>query len=460
MTKRSVAVIGGGITGLSAAHYLRRNAHRDLDVRLYEASDRLGGCIRGTDLDGVLPDTVDVGAEAALARRPEALSLVEELGLPIETPGNVRSAIFSRGALHPIPRGTVMGVPADPASAAGILDGEEVRRASRERLTDAVPDDVAVAEFIAARLGNGVADRLVDPLLGGVYAGDSRLLSLRATLQALWPAAHNGTAVLDPVREAARRTGADPGSRTPAFLGLRGGLTTLVDRLGRALGSAVRLGSPVDSLRRADGRWALAVGGSTDTADAVIVALPAHAAASVLGPCAPDVAAELAGIEFSTSAVVTALVDTGSSPLKGSGFLVPPVEARTIKAATFSSNKWPWIARMLPPGTALVRASAGRHRNTAVLDSGDDDLARAAMADVERITGRTLPVLASEVTRWPRALPQYLVGHRQRVENIAAHMKDLPAACLAGAAYDGVGIPACIGSARQAAETILRELRV
>lgn len=153
MTERSIAVIGGGITGLTAAYRLRRDAPDDVDVHLYEASERLGGCIRGTDLDGVLDESIDVGAEAALARRPEAVDLARELGLTTEAPGSARSAIFSRGELHPIPGGSVMGVPADPETAAGLLDDDEVRRAARETVTGAVSGDIAVADFIEARLG-------------------------------------------------------------------------------------------------------------------------------------------------------------------------------------------------------------------------------------------------------------------------------------------------------------------
>lgn len=244
-------------------------------------------------------------------------------------------------------------------------------------------------------------------------------------------------------------------------MSLRGGLSSMIAALERELGDVVRRSAPVGPLRRSGGRWHFTAGGIARAADGVIVALPAHAAATVMAGAAPDVGAELGTVEFSTSAVVTALVDLDDAPpLEGSGFLVPAAEARIIKAATISSNKWPWIARMLPPGTALVRASAGRHRDTAVLDRTDDELARAALADVERITGRALPVRAASVTRWPGALPQYLVGHDQLVGRIRARMNEVPAACLAGAAYDGVGIPACIGSARQAAESILRELRV
>lgn len=452
--RATVAVIGGGITGLTAAYELAGVA----DVSVYEAAQRPGGCIAGTDLESALPVTVDVGAEAALARRPETLELARRLGMSIEAPSDAKSAVYSRGKMHPIPGGTVMGVPADPRAAAGVLADDEIRRAGEETIIESAGQrsDVAVGEFVAERLGPAVTDRLVDPLLAGVYSGDSRRLSLRATVGALWPAARDGVPVRDVVKQISEQRASSGG---PAFIGLRGGLTALIRALTAGLGDAVHTDSPVTALRRDGSAWSFTVAGEQCRADAVIVATPAYAAAELLSECAFDSARELGAIEFSTSAVVTALVDIGDTPLPGSGFLVPPVETRTVKAATFSSNKWPWIADALDPSTALLRASVGRHGDTAMLDRDDDALAAAAIGDVERLTGRSLPVMASAVTRWDAALPQYGLGHIERIQRARAGIDGLPGLEIAGAAYDGVGVPSCIGTARQSADAILRELR-
>ncbi|WGW13362.1 protoporphyrinogen oxidase [Saxibacter everestensis] len=477
-----IAVIGGGISGLSAAWFVRRqlvDAVQPGEVTVFEASDRLGGCLRSTTLHDALPITADTGAEAALARRPEAVELADRLGLARQTPGTTRSGIYSSGKLRPIPTGTVMGVPGDPAGAIGVLTPDEVARAEAERLTEPVDDDTSVGDWIAARLGAAVTDRLLDPLLGGVYAGNARLLSLRATVPALWPAAQAGTSVLEAVRHnnaAVAAKAAEARARgeeaQPVFMGLEGGMARLISELARRLAATadrpaaevpvnIRTSTPVTHLARtatpgsgAAEEWRLVAGGEPHVFDAVIVALPAHAASRLLSDAVPAATGELSRIEHASSAVVTALVNLEGGQLEGSGLLVPPSQTTVIKAATFSSNKWPWLRRHLPAGTALLRTSVGRFGDPGWLHSDDDKLTRAALGDLERIVGRRLPVVASELTRWDESLPQYAVGHLDRVARIRRAVSAQAGLALAGAAYDGVGIPACVASAERAARIV------
>lgn len=469
-----VGVVGAGIAGLAAAWHLVQQAP-DLDVTVLEGSSRVGGKLR---LEQVGDVAVDVGAESVLARRPEAIQLFEELGLAdrVTHPARVPASIVSDGALRPMPTGTLMGVPSDPESVRGLLTDTEVRRLSAELQTPPVDGDVSVGEFIDARLGPAVTDKLVEPLLAGVYAGNSRKLSLQMAVPALFQAATDGSSLLEAARSAAGNAsaaGSDmEGGPPPVFATVVGGLGTvpavLASRLAD-LGVDIRTGTMARRLERRheDGAdphhrsLVLSTGPTTDVRrhdfDAVIVATPAAPTARLLRSIAPDAAERLAAIEYASMAIVTLVLD-GPAPdlLEGSGFLVPPTEQLTIKASTFSSVKWPWLAAAHPDRTVL-RASIGRHGEEAVLHRSDGDLVATALDDLTTVLGRPLPSpLAVHVQRWGGALPQYAVGHLGRVAGLT---EPTAGVALAGAAYGGVGVPACIASGRRAADAILTRLR-
>ena len=469
-----VGVVGGGIAGLAAAwHLVRRAPH--LEVTILEGSSRVGGKLRVEQVGDV---AVDVGAESVLARRPEATQLFEELGLAdrVTHPARVPASIVAGGVRRPMPTGTLMGVPSDPESVRGLLTDAEVRRLTAEQESPPVDGDVSVGEFIDARLGPAVTDKLVEPLLAGVYAGNSRELSLQMAVPALFQAAMAGTSLLEAARTAARLTPAEgsdnEAAAPPVFATVVGGLGTvpavLASRLAD-LGVAVRTGTMVRGLQRQHEDRAdphhhslvLSTGPTTDVRrhvfDAVILATPAAPTARLLRTVAPDAAARLDAIEYASMAIVTLVLD-GPAPdlLEGSGFLVPPTEHLTIKASTFSSIKWPWLAAAHPDRTVL-RASIGRHGEEAALHCSDDDLVAIALDDLRTVIGRSLPSpLAVHVQRWGGALPQYAVGHLDRVAGL---IEPAEGVALAGAAYGGVGVPACIASGRLAAETILTRLQ-
>ncbi|HSO64929.1 MAG TPA: protoporphyrinogen oxidase [Ornithinibacter sp.] len=458
-TRPHVAVVGGGIAGLTAALELL-DAMPAARVSVLEGSARLGGTLRLESVGGHL---VDVGAESVLAVRPEATDLVRRVGGgdDLVTPATTSASVWSRGALTPMPRATLMGVPTDPDSARGVLTDDEVARLRAEMPwpRGVLDHDVSVGDYVAARLGRAVVDRLVEPLLGGVYAGHAARLSLRATMPVLWERATRGESLLTPPT-----TGDAP---RPPFAGLRGGVGRLPGLLAdelRSRGALLRTGAVVRALERTASGWRLVLGSAADPevleADAVLVCVPAAPAARLLAPHAPSAASVLGDVESASTAVVTLAVErSGLAELPGSGFLVPPVEGRTIKASTFSANKWAWTGEVSDEVVHL-RASIGRAREESVLQRADDDLVAVSVAEVGEALGRPLTrVVDAHVQRWGGGLPQYAVGHVDAVASVRADVARVPGVQVAGATYDGVGIPAVIASARRAALATVAHLQ-
>ncbi|MEV7156444.1 protoporphyrinogen oxidase [Streptomyces misionensis] len=454
-----VVVIGAGIAGLAAAHRLLTRGAR---VTVLEAADRVGGKLLPGEIAGV---RVDLGAESMLARRPEAVVLARETGLAdrLRPPAVASAAIWTRGALRPMPKGHVMGVPGTAAALSGVLSEEGLARIERdaELPRTEVGDDVAVGEYVAARLGREVVDRLVEPLLGGVYAGDAYRLSMRSAVPQLFQAARAHTSLTEGVREiqakaaASRQTG-------PVFMGIEGGVGTLplaVAESVRARGGEILTGTPVTALRREPaGGWRVTAGERELRADAVVVAVPAPAAARLLREESPAAAAELSAVEYASMALITLAYRRADLSLpEGSGFLVPPVDGRTIKAATFASQKWGWIAED-DPETVVLRTSVGRYGETAVLGRDDADLVDVSRHDLREAAGVEAAPVETRVTRWTDGLPQYPVGHHARVARIREHIAKLPGLAVCGAQYDGVGIPGCIASAHAAVDQLSGDL--
>ncbi|AXK32881.1 protoporphyrinogen oxidase [Streptomyces armeniacus] len=463
-----VIVIGGGIAGLAAAHRLLRDGAA---VTLLEASPRLGGKLYAGDIAGAA--AVDLGAEAMLARRPEGVDLARAVGLgdALEPPATAGASIWTRGALRPMPRGHVMGVPADPAALGGVVSPDGLARIAEDETLPRteVGEDVAVGAYVAERLGREVVDRLVEPLLGGVYAGDAYRLSMRAAVPQLYEAARAERSLLAGVRALQeRQAAAGAAASGPVFMGIDGGIGRLPPATAdacRAAGGDLRTGTSVRELRRARsgeaGTWHVgtdAGGGAGETfaADAVILAVPAPAAARLLAAEAPAASAELAAVEYASMALVTLAfrrADLDGTP-PGSGFLVPPVDGRTIKASTFSANKWAWSGAQ-DPELFVLRTSVGRYGEEEQLRRDDGELVAASRHDLEAALGLSAKPVDALVSRWDDGLPQYPVGHLDRVARVRRDLAALPGMAVCGAAYDGVGIPACIASAWRAAEATL-----
>ena len=468
-----VAIIGAGISGLAAAFFLRDEPVR---VVVLEGSPQLGGKLSLAEVAGC---AVDVGAEALLARRPEGTDLVRAAGLGDELilPGTTAARIWSRGAMHPLPARQFMGVPADLGELArtGLLSADGLARASREPELPVThrDGDVSVAGYVGARFGGEIVDRLVDPLLGGVYAGRSDQLSFEATLPGLAQASRThvslagaAASLLPPPPPSAPLPG-QTAARPAVFTTLQGGLGTLPPALAAASGAGVRTRAMVRELARGPRGWRLTIGSAHAPehldADAVILALPGRPASRLLAgvPDAAGAAAALGEISYASMAIVTlAYPDTAFPQLpRSSGYLVPAVDGRPVKAVTFSSVKWPHL-RSRADGLVFVRCSVGRIGEEAILQRDDRELSELAAADLTAATGVQGRPADAVVTRWGGALPQYTVGHLDRVARIQASLAAQPGLAACGAAYAGVGIPACVGTARAAADQVVAGLRV
>jgi protoporphyrinogen/coproporphyrinogen III oxidase len=473
VSARSVAVIGGGISGLAAAHRLRSLLGPSAVITLLEQRDRLGGVLHTVDLAGV---PFDVGAEAYLARRPEMPALLAELGLDAVHPTAATATIRAAGRTSPLPGGTLLGVPTSAARLAGLLSAAGLAAVAAEParpLTWEPGSDVALGTLLRSRFGDEQTDRLVDPLLGGVYAGRVDHLGLRATIPALAAALDAGagslTAAADlatapppasrhaPVRESARsrtRTGTDPSATgTPVFGALRGGYRVLLDALAAGSRAEVRLRTTVRLLERTRIGWRLTLGPTTNPdvleADAVVLAVPAPAAARLLAGVAPAAAAAAAGIELASSVVVALAyrpADAEGLP-PTSGMLVAAGEPLSVKGVTHSTTKWTDLA---PDGMVRLRASLGRFGEAATLRMDDAELVARVRADLAAVAGVQAAPVAVHVQRWGGGLPQYGVGHLDRVQEIEAGLPS--GVAVAGPALHGVGVPACVGTARAAAE--------
>jgi protoporphyrinogen/coproporphyrinogen III oxidase len=432
-----VAVVGAGIGGLAAASWLE--SHVDVSVEVFEGSDRVGGKLRLATVGDV---TLDVGAEAMLARRPEAIELAEHVALGDRRvhPDTMRASVWTRGALRPLPR-TVMGIPTDVAEAvaSGILTEPPVGRS-----VPVPKHDVSVADYVRERAGDQVLERLVEPLLCGVYAGHADRLSLAAAgeqLKLLGP---------DPLASAAQVPPVDG----HVFAGLDGGIGQLPGALVERLEADVHLDAVVRGVERDGATWVLHTDRGDQRYDAVVVATPAPATARLLSDVAPRAAFALADVAVASVAIVT-FVFHDDIDVTGSGFLVPPVDGTSIKAATFSSSKWGWLAE---PGRTVLRASVGRAGETSLLHHDDATVADAALADLRSALGRLPEPAARHVQRWGGALPQYDVGHLERLDTIDAELATLPGLEVCGATYRGVGIPAVIASAQAAVQRLVTDL--
>lgn len=459
----TVAVVGGGIAGLAAALRLRDRAPTGTRITVYDQAGAVGGKLRTGSVAG---SAVEYGAEMFLTRDPAggdstAVELARRVGLAgaLVHPATTRAAIAARGELLPIPAGTLVGVPGDLEAVAAVA-----RPAAERDLDGGGPlladgEDVAVGDLVRRRLGNEVVDRLVDPMLGGVYAGRADRLSLEATMPALAAACRREATLAGAVRAALAGLPGAPGA--PVFTTVAGGVGRLVEAVATASGADLRLGLPVRELTRTAAGWRLVVGSTRDlrveTADAVVLAVPARPAARLLGDVHAGVAAAVGALDYASVALVTLALPAPSLPAL-SGFLVPAGEGTAVKAATFFTTKWAHLRR--DDGIALVRASLGRHGEEHVIQHDDASLVATVRAELSRLVGRPLPApVDTHVQRWGGALPQYPPGHVARMAAARAALRaEHPTLALAGAAYDGVGIPVCIRSGWTAADDILKAI--
>ncbi|MFC7482763.1 protoporphyrinogen oxidase [Luedemannella flava] len=466
-----IVVVGGGIAGLAAAARVRALADAAgarPEIVVVEQAGVLGGKLRTGTLAG---GPVELGAEAFLTSaggppapdgRGSATRLAHQAGLAgaLRHPTTARAAIAVDGDLRPVPAGTLVGVPADPGALDGLVEPGAHRDHDGGRPLLDGGADVAVGELVRARFGGAVVERLVDPMLGGVYAGRADDLSLAATMPQLHRTATSAHTLRDAVRAALAEGAASRPVGVPVFSTVDGGLSVLVDGVCELARATVRTGLPVRGLARHGAGWRLTIGATRDPgtldADAVILAVPGRPAARLLADVAPASADALGVLDYASIALVTLALPAGTPLPDLSGFLVPADQGYAVKAATFFTTKWAHLAR--PDGTVLVRASLGRYGDTGVLQATDGDLVQLVRSELTDLMNLKLPdPVDTLVARWGGALPQYAPGHLDRV---AAARAALPAGlALAGAAVDGVGIPVCVTSGETAAESVWAHLR-
>ncbi|MGI3786029.1 MAG: protoporphyrinogen oxidase [Janthinobacterium lividum] len=453
----TAVVVGGGISGLFAALRLREAG---LDVTVLEARTRWGGKLAPVRVGDLV---LDGGAESLLARRPEAVGLVETVGLGASrtTPTSASPRILVEGGPRRLPP-SLQGIPTDPAALRPLLTPDAAAYAETEGEREAPPlaHDVTIGSYVDERFGPQVTDRLLEPLLGGVYAGRSRKLSFEAVAPALFAAARTGGSLAGHARASLR-----PGAG-PVFAGLVGGVHGLADALVARLadvGVELRTGTTATGLRRTGTGVVVTTSTGDVSADAVLLAVPAAATSRLLAVvvAAAPVLADLAALPYASVAVVSMLV-RGLVP-RDSGLLVPPDELPSVKALTYSSTKWAWVGERTREAygddVAALRASVGRAGDVGVLQVDDATLVRRTFGETSTLPGwERAELLDATVTRWGGGLPQYGLGHRSLVDRLRLAVADVPGVAVAGAYLDGVGVPACLASADAAAQKVVADL--
>jgi len=489
----SVVVIGGGVAGLTAAYTILRRAPT-VSVTVIDAAPTLGGKLRTSDLDGV---ALDEGADAFLARVPEAVALCDELGLrdQLASPASGSAFLWIDGELRRLPPGLLLGVPTDldaldqsglltPEGMACLRDGAAALSSGGDRLEE----DTSVGQVVRAQLGDETFERLVAPLLGGVHAGDADRLSLHTGAPQIAAALAHPDGLLAGAQSSVRRASeaAGDGGRPPVFFGLTGGMSTLVDALRKAIvaaGGEIISGTPATGLSAAQlpGRprpvytvhLDLAHDVAQRTADAVVIATPAAVGSRLLESLAPPVAAELAAVRSASVVLVSLSLPANAiaHPLDGSGFLTIPrgyADADPdllLTACSFATSKWAHLGDAARPGQVLLRVSAGKMGDARAFELNDDELIRRLFVDLQRMIGldpRLDPKnddVTVRITRWTDALPQFTPGHLDRVASSDAWLNHHhPGIAVVGASRIGLGVPACIVRAIHEADRLTGRL--
>jgi oxygen-dependent protoporphyrinogen oxidase len=459
---KRIAIIGGGISGLAAAFAIeehQRANNADVEYVLYEASPRLGGVLRTKRVDGCI---VEAGPDSFLTEKPWATELCRSLGIEDQLIGSNdaerKTYILVGGRLISMPDGLMFMVPTKilPTVLSPLFSWKSKLRMAREfsYKPQVIDHDESVASFVERHYGSEIVERLADPLLSGIYGGDSARLSVRAVLPrfAEMERTHGslGRAML-----AAREKMADTPPQ-PIFTSLKNGMQSLADAvIARLTPSSLQLNTPVLSVLRDGGRWFVSTGVTqSDAFDAVIVALPTHAATRVLRSTSPELSSELDAIDYSSSITVALGYDreVRQSMPPGFGFLVPRSEGKRLLAATFVHNKFPYRA---PTDRALLRCFFAGPSAENIWPLADDQIVGIVRNELQQILGLRVEPLFARVYKWKSAMAQYGVGHLERLDRIERLRQQLPGLALAGNGYRGIGIPDCIRSGRDAANEVL-----
>lgn len=455
-----IAVIGGGIAGLSAGWVLRQ---RGIDVVLFESSDRLGGKLQTERVDGLV---IDAGPDSFLSTKPAGLNLVEQLGLEdrvINTLADGGGTFIMRdGRLMPLPEGITLLVPAEFKAIAKtpLLSPLGKARMALDYVIPARKDDAdeSIGSFVRRRVGRQAFERMAEPLLSGIYAGDADQLSLMSTFPRLRETERTHGSVIKGAiaqKRMARASGSTNRPRRTPFVSLAGGMDELVNALMDQIGrERIQTSAHVVSIVEPNGRMTVELAsGERDVFDGVIVATPASETADMLALLDTEIAASLRRIPYVSSATISLAYKASDVAGKqvGRGFVIPRAEGRTLTAVTWTSNKF---GGRVPDDVALLRGFVGRAGNQRPAYLDDEELIPLVRAELQAILGIDAEPLLTRVYRWPRAMPQYNLGHPDILTSIVARLAEHPRLALTGAAYRGVGIPDCISDAMAQATSL------
>jgi len=460
---RRIAIVGAGVSGLSAALRLRERLP-DAELTVFDASPQPGGVVRTVRQDGFL---IESSADSFITSMPWAVQLCRRLGLEdriIETEAAHRRAfVVRRGRLLPIPDGLMIMAPSriGPLFTTPILSPwGKLRMVAEALVPRGSGQDESLASFVRRRFGREAFDRLIQPLVGGMYTGDPERLSVQATMpRFLDMEQQHGSLIRAMWRKMTTggTAGTSSGARYSLFVGLAGGMSELVDALVRALpAGTIQCGTQVERLtRNADGRWELRFGEGRAPAcfDRVVIAASVRQTQRLLESVDPALSANFEKVPSASSAIASLgyLREQIQHPLDGFGFVVPQIERLPILSASFSSVKFSGRA---PPGHVLIRVFLGGTARPELLQRDDAALVQTAHEELAKLLGIDRKPVMSSVSRWNEAMPQYQVGHLDWVASVRTRLAPWPGLELAGNAYEGVGVPQCIHSGEQAAERI------
>ena len=466
---KRVAVIGGGIAGLSAAFRLEQQRARGADCQyaLFEAGDQVGGVIRTETQDGCV---IEAGPDSWLTEKPWAAQLCREIGLGDQLLGSNdhqrKTFILVDGKLVELPDGLMFMVPTKlwPLVTTSLFSLGAKIRSAQERWSKPRESsgDESVASFVSRHFGREMVERVAAPLLAGVYGGSAEKLSVRAVLPRFVAMEREHGSLIRAMLHARRKATPSSAPAASLFTTLRGGMQQLTDTLAAKLApAAIHLNSPVWTLRRAGNRWAIVTDAGEQTFDTVILAVPAYTAADLLGPVDASLAGELRSIVYNSSITVALAYDANAveaatqagSKLEGFGFLVPRAEGKQMLACTFVQNKFPG---RVPADKLLFRCFLGSDTAAASMQLSDEELAGAIGGELRQILGLSTQPLFTRIFRWRQAMAQYEVGHLEKVARIDQLVTQLPGLALAGNAYRGIGVPDCVREGAEAADRLLK----
>lgn len=457
---KSVVIIGGGITGLTAAYYLQEKAKQaqvSLDIQLLEASDRLGGKIRTHQVDGF---TIERGPDSFLARKEAAVRLVESLGIQDQVIRNQtgQAYILANNVLHPMPQGSFMGIPTEikPFLKTSLLSAQGKARVGLDYVLprSAAVGDQSLGHFFRRRFGDELVDNIIEPLLSGIYAGDMDEMSLLATFPQFFEIEQKHQSLIKGLQKTRQKSARQTGRKEGQFFSFKKGLITLVKALETAIDPAIiKLQQAVKEIKGHEDFYSiLCQNGQTIKADKVIVTTPHHSLPSMFASY--DFFQKMEEMSSNSVANVALAYDAKDikNDLDGTGFVIARNSDYRITACTWTHKKWQGTA---PEGKALLRAYVGKPGDQAVVGLSDEEITDIALHDIQRSMGITARLELSIVTRWEEAMPQYEVGHKARTLAIKrAAAEQLPGVYLAGSSFDGVGIPDCIGQAEAIIENL------